>query len=63
MYTVNEKSFESFTAAVNYAQQMRCDVIESETGIRRWYPASISRKALRMYNERKAAYAAQQSIK
>ena len=41
MYSVNEKPFESFFAAIEYAQPLRANVIEVATGLVRWRPAPI----------------------
>jgi hypothetical protein len=60
MYQVNETTFNSFKAAVNFAIEANADVIEVATGLRRWTPAAKPSAAkLRRYQERKAAYEAQ----
>lgn len=61
MYQVADQKFESFLAAVNVAKASGDDVIEVETGMRRWTPApKVSAKKARRYLEQKAAYDAQQ---
>jgi hypothetical protein len=40
-YSVNDKTFDSFFAAIDYAQTIRANVIEVATGLRRWAPAPI----------------------
>ena len=63
MYEANGKPFDSFKAAVAYANEVNCDVIEVATGIRRWHPAPPPSAAkMRQYRERQAAYAAQQRL-
>ena len=63
MYEANGKPFDSFKAAVAYANEVKCDVIEVVTGIRRWHPATPPSAAnMRQYRERQSAYAAQQRL-
>ena len=40
MYTVNGHPYASFLAAIKHAQSIGADVIEAETGKRRWTPAA-----------------------
>ena len=64
MYTVNGKEFSSYFAAIAEAKVHRADVIETATGNRRWTPpAQVSAKKMRRYEQQKAAYEAQQSMK
>lgn len=59
IYSANGREFDSFLAAVRYADEVKCDVIQIDNGKRRWTPAKVNPKAARMYRERKAAYEAQ----
>lgn len=60
MYEVNGKRFGSFFSAINEAHATNANVIETSTGLVRWSPRNVSRKAGRMYEERKAAHEAQE---
>lgn len=40
-YSVNDQPFDSFFAAIAYAQPLRANVIEVATGLSRWSPAPI----------------------
>ena len=63
MYTVNEKTFNSFMKAMRYAQSIKAEVFEVETGLRRWAPAApVSAKRMRRYENQKAAYDAQERL-
>ncbi len=63
-YTVNGTGFDSFLAAIRLAKELGCDVIETATGSRRWTPAPpVSAKAIRRYENQKAAYEAQEAYK
>lgn len=63
MYAVNGKEYTSFFAAIAEAKETRSDVLELATGLIRWTPPkSVSKKELRMHEERKSAYAAQQKL-
>jgi hypothetical protein len=63
MYTVNDKEYTSFFAAMAQAKETQSEVIEPATGLVRWTPPkSVTKKQLRMYEERKSAYAAQQRL-
>jgi len=58
-YTVNGTGFASFSKAIDYAEPLRADVIETATGQRRWTPAApVSKKKqlehLGRHNARKA---------
>ena len=56
--------FKSFFEACKAGEASKSEVYEVNTGIRRWYPAeSVSAKNMRYYEERMAAYKAQQSMK
>ena len=56
--------FESFFEACRAGEASKSEVYEVNTGIRRWYPAEdVSAKNMRYYEERIAAYKAQQSLK
>lgn len=62
MYQANDKTFVSFFDAIKYAKSANTDVIEIETGLRRWTPApAVSAKKMRRYQEQLAAYQAKQS--
>ena len=64
IYTVNTKTFDLFSKAVSYAKEINAEVYKVATGLRRWAPAaSPSSKKMRLYNERLAAYNAQQAAK
>ena len=59
-YQVNETGFNSFMAAVRFAQSVGSVVIETATGNRRWSPAApVSAKKMRQHREHQNAYAAQ----
>ena len=61
MYKVKGKTFDSFMKAMRYAQSIKAEVFEVETGLRRWAPADpISAKRMRRYENQKAAYEAQE---
>ena len=60
IYEANGKRFSSFFAAINEADSAKTNVVEVSTGLIRWSPGNVSRKAQRMYEERKAAYEAQE---
>lgn len=63
MYQVNNQTFSSFLAAVAVAKVSGSEVFDSN-GARRWHPApAVSAKKTRMYEERLAAYNAQQAAK
>ena len=63
MYTVNGKEYTSFFAAIAEGKESDSDVIEIATGMVRWTPPkSVTKKQLRMHEERKSAYAAQQRL-
>ena len=56
--------FESFFEACRAGEASKSEVYEVNTGLRRWYPAEdVSAKNMRYYEERIAAYKAQQSRK
>ena len=56
--------FVSFFEACKAGEAAKSEVYEVNTGIRRWYPAeSVSAKNMRYYEERIAAYKAQQAKK
>lgn len=64
MYEVNGQKFDSYFNAIATAKIQGADVVETETGIRRWTPAAkISSKKIRRYHEQKAAYEAQERAK
>jgi len=67
MYQVAETNFSSYMQAVKFANASNLEVFEvREDGskVRRWAPAApVSSKKIRMYNERKAAYEAQEKAK
>ena len=63
MYEANGKPFTSFLAAIAEADKVKAVVVEVATGTIRWRPGTVSKKAQRMYRERKAAYAAQEAGK
>lgn len=67
MYEVNGTKFASYIAATEAANKILAEVFEvREDGskILRWFPApAVSSKKLRMYEQRKAAYAAQEAQK
>lgn len=63
MYSVNDKTFTNFMDAILAADIAKADVIEVSTGIRRWTPGSVSKKAMLRYHERRAAYKAQEAAK
>jgi hypothetical protein len=63
MYSVNGNEFESFLDAVQAAKVIKAEVIEVATGKRRWAPGTTPLAALRRYQERKAAYDAQERAK
>jgi hypothetical protein len=64
MYHVNEIKFDSFLAAVAFANTNKAVVIEVATGVQRWEPApKVSNARMRRYREQKAAYEAQQRAK
>lgn len=67
MYQVAETKFSSYMQAVKFADASKLEVFEvREDGskVRRWAPAApVSSKKVRMYNERKAAYEAQEKAK
>jgi hypothetical protein len=64
MYQVNEMRFTSFMKAGRYADSIKANVIEVATGLQRWTPATqVSKKKQRYYEERKAAYEAQERLK
>lgn len=57
MYTVNDKTFDSYMKAVAYAEEVAADVIQTDNGMRRWTPpAAVTKKAKRRYAEHKAVY-------
>ena len=59
MYTVNGKPFQSFTAAIAYANPLRADVLDVATGARRWTPApTVSKARMKKYENQKNAHAA-----
>jgi len=63
MYKVNAETFDSFMKAVASANKIGAEVFDDK-GVRRWAPAKLpSAKKVRMYNERMAAYNAQQLAK
>jgi hypothetical protein len=65
MYRIEKTGdeYQSFGEAISVAAHIRSDVIEIETGIRRWTPAGmVSEKRLRQHGERLAAYQAQQRM-
>lgn len=43
-YEVNGKPFDSFTAAIRYADSIKANVIEPATGLTRWEPAKPAKK-------------------
>jgi len=60
-YQANDKQFDNFSEAIKYANTIKCDIIEIANGKTRWTPAPpVSAKRIRDYNNRKAAYEAQQ---
>ena len=63
MYTVDGKPFADFFTAIKEADSLKTTVVEVATGLIRWRPGTVSKKAQRMYRERKAAYAAQEAGK
>ena len=63
MYEANGKHFKSFFAAIEEAKKADCNVVDTRTGATKWTPSpKVSAKKIRMYNEHKAAYEAQQKI-
>lgn len=65
MYEVKQtgEKFQSYFKAIEAAKKIGSEVLD-DAGISRWHPApAVSQKKLRMYAERKAAYAARESIK
>lgn len=59
--TATGQSFESFIAAVAAGKAAGSEVVQADNGVRRWAPAApVTSKQIRRYNERAAAYAAQQ---
>ena len=44
MYTVNGTEFNSFLKAIEFANSIKADVVETSTGLRRWSPAKVSSK-------------------
>lgn len=64
MYQVNDAKFDSYFQAIAAAKASNVNVIESATGTIRWEaPKPVSKKKIKQYNERKAAYDAQQKYK
>jgi hypothetical protein len=62
-YQANDKQFADFFEAIRYANTVKCDIVEIATGKTRWTPAPpVSAKRIRDYNNRKAAYEAQQRM-
>ncbi len=62
-YSVGDKGFNSYSEAVKHASGIDGEVIDNRTGSRKWYPMpKPDAKRMRMYNERKAAYEAQQRL-
>jgi len=58
-YTVNGTGFVSFFKAVDHAELLRADVVETATGRRRWTPAApVSKKKQLEYLGRRNARAA-----
>ena len=43
-YNVNGTGFDSYFAAIKFAQAAGAEVIETATGARRWFPAPVSNK-------------------
>lgn len=65
MYQVKTtgETFNSFLAAVAAGKAAASDVIEVETGVRRWAPAApVSSKKARQYREALAARAAYEQM-
>ena len=60
MYTVDGKPFDSFFAAIAAADKAKTVVIEATTGQVRWRPGTVSATAAKRYQERVAAYRAQE---
>lgn len=46
-YSVNGEGFDSFAAAIHAAKPVRANVVEVATGLVRWSPAPVARKAVR----------------
>ena len=64
IYRANDRQFESFLAAVDYAAAHGAEVFEIATGLRRWTPSPpVDSKRQRLYRERLAAYEAQERAK
>jgi hypothetical protein len=67
MYEVNGTEFNGYMTAIEAAKKIGAEVFEvREDGskTRRWAPAAaVSTKKVRIYNERMAAYAAQEAQK
>lgn len=67
MYEVNGTKFTGYMAAIESAKKIGAEVFEvREDGekVLRWFPApAVSSKKMRMYEQRKAAYAAQEAQK
>lgn len=67
MYEVQGQQFSSYMSAIDSAKKVGAEVFEVQadgTKMRRWAPAAaISPEKVRAYNERMAAYAAQEAQK
>lgn len=44
IYNVNGTGFDSYFAAIKFAQAHNSEVIETATGARRWFPIPVSNK-------------------
>ena len=62
-YTVAGTPFDSFMKAIELADSLKVAVVEVATGKVRWTPGKVSAKARRMYQERLAAYQAQEAAR
>ena len=64
MYEVKNtgETFTFYMAAVKAAEKIFSEVIETSSGLIKWTPAKVSKKQMRLYGERKAAYEAQERM-
>ena len=61
LYRVNTTEFKNYLEAVAYARSINGEVYEIANGLRRWHPApAVSSAKMRRYQERMAAWEAQQ---
>lgn len=62
MYSVNNKEFTSFLAAIKYAKEIQGKVMQGD--ICRWQPAGkVDAKKMKMYRERLAVWELQERLK